>query len=103
MAKRARSVPDIKIAEIARDILPVLKRHHVSSAAIFGSFARGENRKGSDLDLLVEFSGRIGLLGVMKVKSELENAFGSTVDLTSLESLHPDIREKALKEQVKII
>ncbi|MEA1997584.1 MAG: nucleotidyltransferase family protein [Gemmatimonadota bacterium] len=91
------------VMNTARIILPILKRHNITSASIFGSFARGEDDKGSDLDLLVEFSGRIGLLGVMKVKFELEEAIGKTVDLTSRDALHPAIRKNVLQEQIRIL
>lgn len=45
------------IEEIKQKILPILRRHGVAKAAVFGSFVRGENKEGSDLDLLVEFEG----------------------------------------------
>ena len=43
--------------KIGNKIIPVLKRYNVVRAAIFGSFARGEMKEGSDIDLLVEFKG----------------------------------------------
>jgi len=49
---------EARIDEIKRKILPVLQRHHVARAAVFGSFVRGENKEGSDLDLLVEFEAK---------------------------------------------
>jgi len=92
-----------EIDKISRILTPVLKRHGVSSAAVFGSYARGENRADSDLDLLVEFSGPIGLLGVMRVKQELEEAFGGKIDLASPNSLLPEIRARAAREQVRLL
>jgi uncharacterized protein len=39
--------------EIRRKIVPVLKKHNVTRAGIFGSYARGEQTKESDVDILV--------------------------------------------------
>jgi len=43
--------------KIREKILPVLKHYDVIRAAIFGSFARGEMKENSDVDILVEFGG----------------------------------------------
>ena len=43
-----------KITEIKAKILPILKKNDVVRASIFGSFARGEEKKRSDIDMLVE-------------------------------------------------
>ena len=48
----------------------MLKRHDVARAAIFSSFVKGEMRKDSDMDLLVEFVGRKSLLGLAGLKME---------------------------------
>jgi len=45
----------INIEELSGQILPVLKRFGVKKAAIFGSLARGEGGKESDVDILVEY------------------------------------------------
>ena len=45
------------IEGVSEKILPVLKRYDVVRAAIFGSFARGEMKESSDIDILVEFGG----------------------------------------------
>ena len=50
------------IEEIMEKILPVLKRYDVIRAAIFGSFARGEMKESSDMDILVEFGAEKSLL-----------------------------------------
>ena len=58
------------IKEMKDKIVPVLKRHDVARAAIFSSFVKGEMRKDSDMDLLVEFVGRKSLLGLAGLKME---------------------------------
>ena len=91
------------IEEIKDKIVPVLKRYNVVRAAVFGSFVRGEMEKGSDIDILVEFGGEESLLDLVALKMELEEVLGRDVDVLTYNSLHPFIREIALKEQVAIL
>ena len=81
-------------------ILAIAARHGVTSIRVFGSFARGEARPDSDLDLLIEagptrtpfFPG--GLL------VDLEEELGRRVDLATPAALHPLIRDQILSEAV---
>jgi len=91
------------IEEIKDKIVPVLKRHDVVRAALFGSFVRGEAKKGSDIDILVEFKGEKSLLDLVALKLELEDLLGREVDVLTYNSIHPFIRETILKEQVAIL
>lgn len=43
-----------KIESIKKKIVPILKKHGVVRAGIFGSYARGEQNKNSDVDILIE-------------------------------------------------
>lgn len=66
--------------------------------AIFGSFSRMENTDNSDLDILVEFKGKIGIRFI-DLADEIENIIGFRVDLVSktgikdkyLQSIDPDL------------
>jgi hypothetical protein len=91
------------LAGIRRAVLPVLKRHDVKRAALFGSFARGENTRDSDLDLLIEFKGQKSLLDLVGLKFELEKKIQRRVDVVTYRALHPAIRDQILKEQVAIL
>jgi len=64
----------------------------IKSMAIFGSYSRKENNDSSDLDILVEFSDRIGIRFV-DLADDLENIVGFKVDLVSKKG----IKEKYLK------
>ena len=54
----------------------------IKSLAIFGSYARKEQKEDSDLDLLVEFDDKIGLRFI-DLADELEKLMGFKVDLVS--------------------
>jgi len=89
--------PDIK--KIKDKISPILRRYDVTRAAIFGSFVRSENKKNSDIDILVEFEGEKSLLDLAGLKIELEELLKMEVDVLTYNSLHPLIKERILNEQ----
>lgn len=90
------------IQTIRRRSLPVLKRYGVRKAAIFGSFARGENRKKSDVDFLVEVPRGTDLFEFVGLKQDLEDRLGRKVDLVSYKYIKPYLRERILNERVTI-
>ncbi len=92
-----------KTAAIRRQVLPVLKQHNIARAALFGSYARGEGTRRSDLDILVEFKGTKSLLDLVDLKYALEQRTGRKVDVLTFRSLHPAIRERILNEQVPLL
>lgn len=73
----------------------------VAWLALFGSVARDEARPGSDVDLLVEFSAPIGLLGYIRVKQYLEQTLGRSVDLATIDAIREPGREQALRDAVR--
>lgn len=58
------------------------ERYSLKSIAIFGSTSRNEQKEESDIDLLVEFNGSIGMKFI-DLADELENNLGTRVDLVS--------------------
>ncbi len=77
---------------------PVLK------AWLFGSFARGEEREDSDVDLLVKFdrSSPIGLFAYSRMHRELEEKLGRKVDLVEEGTLRP-AAQMAANRDLKVI
>ena len=57
-------------------------KYPIKSMAIFGSYARKEQKEESDLDLIVEFNGEIGIRFI-DLADEIENLIGFKVDLVS--------------------
>jgi hypothetical protein len=89
------------IKEIKKKIVPFLKKNSVKKAGIFGSFARGEEKKNSDVDILIEFNG--SLLDLSGLKIELEEILGRKVDIVSYKYIHPKLKKQILKEEIKIL
>ncbi len=91
------------LIEILRQELPELKRkYHVENLEVFGSYARGEEREGSDLDLLVEFSEIPGLFKFIELENCLSDRLGVKVDLVMKDSLRSAIGKRILGEAQSI-
>jgi predicted nucleotidyltransferase len=80
----------------------VLNNYGVRSIRLFGSFARGEGSPGSDVDLLVEFepAAHVGLFEFIRLKNELSELLGCTVDLATPGALHKAMKDDILKEAI---
>lgn len=80
---------------------PVLKdQFKVKSIGIFGSYLKGEQKRKSDLDVLVEFSETVGLFKFIRLEDFLGKKLGVKVDLVMKDGLKPLIKEQVLKEVV---
>ena len=90
------------IMKIKPKILQVLKKNKIKKAGIFGSYARGEQRKNSDVDILVEPPKGIGF-GFAGIAIELEEKLGKKVHLVTYKYISPYIKKDILIEEVKII
>ena len=79
-------------------LVDICRQNDVSMVGIFGSMARGEATKKSDIDLIVRFSKRKSLLTLVRLERELTEALGRKVDLLTEAALSPYLRERILKE-----
>lgn len=91
------------VAEIREKILPVLRRHGIRRAGLFGSVVRGEAGPESDVDILVEMYERASLLDFIGVKQDLEDVLGKRVDLVEYAGIKPRLRGRILGEEVPIL
>jgi predicted nucleotidyltransferase len=78
------------------------KKYGVKEIGIFGSYVRGENKKSSDLDILVEFEeyAKIDLIKFVEFENYLSELLGIKVDLVDKTTLKPAIGKHILKEVV---
>ncbi|MCD6472822.1 nucleotidyltransferase family protein [Candidatus Aerophobetes bacterium] len=93
----------MKVEDIKKKILPILKKYGVTRAGIFGSVVRGEAKEDSDVDILVEIEKRMSLLDFVGLKLELEEALGRRVDLGEYSTIKPIIRKQILSEEMPIL
>jgi predicted nucleotidyltransferase len=76
-----------------------IKAYGVRSLGLFGSYARGEQRRRSDLDFVVEFE-RKSFDAYMDLKAYLEDLFERRVELVISDRIKPRLRETILREAV---
>jgi len=78
------------------------RKYKVSELGIFGSYARGEQKKSSDVDILVKFSPNATLFDFVGLGNYLEEKLKVKVDVVSEGGIRPELKSSILKEVVKI-
>ncbi len=80
------------------------QNYQVKDIGIFGSYVRGEQKKKSDIDILVEFeeSSKISLLDFIGIENYLTDILGVKVDLVEKGTLKPRIGKHGLEEVVTV-
>ena len=84
-------------SEIKNIILNYFKEYNPLKVGIFGSYARGDNKKGSDIDILVEFKESPSLLTLIRLENELSEILSTKVDLVTTGAL----KNKRIKKSIK--
>ncbi|MBI2832308.1 MAG: nucleotidyltransferase family protein [Chloroflexi bacterium] len=74
------------------------RSYGVKELGIFGSYARSQQSKKSDIDILVDFEAPVGLFKFMELEEYLKDLLGMKVDLVTKEALKPHIGEHILRE-----
>ena len=70
----------------------------IGKIAVFGSRARGDHKRGSDIDFLVRFKKTKGLLELLSIELKLEKIFGKKVDIVTEGSV-PEFLKKAVMDE----
>ncbi len=98
---RARSLK--KILEILHEQIPLLaERYGVEKLEVFGSYVHSEQKKDSDLDILVTFRKAPSLLTFIAIENYLSDLLGIQVDLVMKDSLKPKIGQHILREAIPV-
>lgn len=92
-----------EITRIKDKILPILKEYRVTKAGIFGSHARGEQKKKSDIDLLVEIKENISLTEIIHLRNLLQKNLKKKVDLVEYDTIRKELKESILNEEIQLL
>ena len=95
---------------LREDVLKLLQEHlarlrnryHIKTLSLFGSVARDEATADSDVDILVEFEGHVGLRGFMDCRFDLEHLLGRKVDLVMASAVKPSRRPHIDAEAIRV-
>lgn len=90
----------LTIKEIKERIKPVIEKHHIKDVYLFGSYARGEATRDSDVDIYCDKGDADTLFKMSSLKEELENALNKNVDIVTIGSQMHDYFKKQLEEDM---
>ncbi len=95
---------DLTVSETIREkreaIVRIAASHGATQVRLIGSFARGEARPDSDVDLLVTWREGTSLLDQAALMLELESLLGRKVDIASDGWVKPSIRESVYRDAI---
>ena len=92
------------INSLKKIIVPILKKNDVVKAGIFGSYARGEQGRKSDIDILIKYSRKKkSLLDLVRLKYALEDRLNKKVDILTYKSINHLLKKEILGSEVKIL
>lgn len=84
---------------ILHEQMPILREQYaVATLEVFGSYVRHEEKKDSDLDILVTFNKAPSLLKFIRLENYLSDLLGIKVDLVLKDSLKPVLGKRILRE-----
>lgn len=78
------------------------KKFKVKEINLFGSIIRGEQRKKSDIDILVDFEEGADLFDLVGLALYLEKKLGQKVDVVPKRALRKEIKSSVLKEAIPL-
>lgn len=101
MSSTRQSLGDIR--RILKENFELLReKYNIREIGVFGSYVRGEQKKKSDVDILVEFEEPVSLLKLVSLENYLTDFIGVDVDLIPKEDIRPELKERILKEVIYI-
>lgn len=90
-----------RILKKIKALEPRLRKMKVKELYLFGSFARGDARRKSDIDVLVTFSGKVDLFDLSDLKQLLQETLGRDVDVVMREALRKEFKEQVEQEMIR--
>lgn len=91
-----------KLLSLIKENRANLTKLGVKSLSLFGSVARGEDTENSDVDMLVEFEGKVTFDSFMDTKFFLEDLLGVSVDLVMPQTIRPQIKTYIMQDLVHV-
>jgi len=86
----------------ARKLQDICEANDISYLGLFGSFATGQEREDSDVDLLIDFKNTKSLLEKGKVIVEMQNLFNKEIDLVTRKNIKPSIKPYINKQLITL-
>ncbi len=92
-----------EIKQILKDLKEEIgEKYKAEVVGVFGSYVRGEQKDGSDIDILVKFKEGATLFDLVELANFLEEKLGIKVDVVSERALRSELRKEILEEVVTV-
>jgi predicted nucleotidyltransferase/predicted XRE-type DNA-binding protein len=91
-----------RLADRRSEVLAALKRYAATNPRVFGSVARGTDRPGSDIDLLVDLPGEFSLFTLARLERDLSEIVDAPVDVVSASTLRDAVAQSARQDAVPL-
>jgi predicted nucleotidyltransferase len=88
--------------KIRESIVAILSRYDAERIAIFGSYARGEAKNRSDIDILVRFARPKSLIQIVQIEDEIKKSIHMNVDLVTEKAVSPYLEGSIHRDEVVI-
>ena len=85
-----------------RAVVDLAERRGARNVRVVGSVARGEDRDDSDIDLLVDLDGGVGLVALAGLAREISDLLGVSTDVVPADTLKRSIRSEVLAEAIPL-
>ncbi len=101
MKHSVKSVEEVK-AILRKHKAEVVQKYRVREIGIFGSFVRGQQKRRSDVDILVEYDEIPDLFEFINLERYLQRLLRKKIDLVRKGAIRPELKDKILREVVYI-
>jgi len=102
--KYKRSAAGLKLsADKIKTMKKFCRENDIGKISVFGSRARGDYKRNSDIDFLVTFKKTKGLLELLSMEFKLEEIFGKKTDIVTEGSVPVFLKAAIMKEAVTIL
>lgn len=91
-----------QVFKLKQKIIPILQKNGVVSSSIFGSYARGDEKPDSDIDLLVEMPSNASLIELSGLKQDLEEVLSKRVDVVTQGAINSRLKPFIEKDLINI-
>jgi len=78
------------------------EKYHIQDIGIFGSYAKGMQKKTSDIDIMVTFEKPVSLLHIISFENYLSDMLGIKVDVVPKNNIRKELKESILNEMVSL-
>ena len=92
----------MKLDELKRNFAPIANKYGVEKAYLFGSYARGQARPDSDIDICIKKGNIRTLLDLSGFYLDLEEKLGTKVDIVTTDSISGEFKSNIEKEFIEI-